>query len=81
MAQTRKESKMSIGTIWLGSLVTAMAKISDPLKVAVRGTIKEIARVAKQTPNLYDDLVVDLLANLFGVDTEDPQDKPKVDGK
>ena len=72
---------MSIGTIWLGSLVTAMAKISDPLKVAVRGTIKEIARVAKQTPNLYDDLVVDLLANLFGVDTEDPQDKPKVDGK
>ena len=72
---------MDIGSIWLQSLVAAVSKISDPLKVAVRSTIKEVARVAKQTPNPYDDLVVNLLANLLGVDTEEIENKPKVDGK
>ncbi len=69
---------MDIASIWLQSLVTSVAKISEPLKVAVRSTIKEVARVAKQTPNPYDDVVVDLLANLLGVDPETVENKPKV---
>ncbi len=69
---------MGLHQTFLNLLVGSVAQISEPLKVATRETVKTLYEKAKSTSNPYDDIVVDLLANLLGVEldggqkTEDP---------
>ena len=67
---------MSIATTFLGSLITVVSKISDPLKVAIKATVKDLYKKAEATPNPYDDMCIEFLAALLGVDPEETETRP-----
>ena len=80
LIETRKENDMSIATTFLGSLIAVVAQISEPLKIAIKSTVKELHKKAQSTPNPYDDMCVKFLAALLGVDPEENETSPGGNG-
>ncbi len=72
---TRKEKVMGLEQTFLNLLIGSVARISEPLRIATRETVAVLYAKAQATPNPYDNIVVDLLANLLGVDIEEPEKK------
>ena len=60
---------MNFGAIWIATVVSAVANISQPLKLAITKTVLELDAKAKSTPNPWDNVLVAMLAAVLGVDT------------
>jgi len=65
---------MKLSDIWFGTIVSAVTNISDPVRVAVRSTIVELNKKAQMTSNPWDNIFVEFLAGLLGVDLEEKKD-------
>jgi len=62
---------MTLASIWIATVVAAVANISDPVKIAVKASIIELDKKARNTPNPWDNIFVTFLAGILGVDLEE----------